>query len=245
MRNLVTLMNDWFSAFRRGGAPGRGAPTASGEYDAARARMVAEQLTGERRGISNAAILAAMAKVPRHEFVPVRLRGEAYEDHPVPIGHGQTVSQPYIVAFMTQQLDPKPSERILEIGTGSGYQTAILAELAGEIFTIEMIRDLAERAGAALRRLGYANVRQRCGDGARGWPDAAPFDAVIGTCAPDHVPQPLVDQLAEGGRMVIPVGASGRQQVCVLRKHGSRIENHAILPVQFVPMVGSVSAARD
>ena len=138
-----------------------------------------------------------MGKVPRHEFVPERVRSQAYEDGPLPIGHGQTISQPYIVAFMTEQLDPKPTDRVLEIGTGSGYQAAVLAELVEEVYTIEIVEPLAQRAEADLKRLGYTNVNVRAGDGYKGWPEAAPFDAIIVTCAPEKVPQPLVEQLKD------------------------------------------------
>lgn len=179
-----------------------------------------------------------MDKVPRHEFVPPDLRAQAYADHPLPIGYEQTISQPFIVAFMTEKLEPKRTDKVLEIGTGSGYQAAVLAELVGEVFTIEIVEPLARRAEADLKRLGYTNVMVRAGDGYRGWPEAAPFDAVIVTCAPEQLPQPLVDQLKEGGRMIIPVGAIGNQQLYVLRKQGPKVEKCSVLPVRFVPMTG-------
>src|SRR5437773_8820577 len=210
------------------------ARAADDPFTLARRRMVAEQLAGPGRDITNARVLAVMGKVPRHEFVPERLRSEAYEDHPLPIGEGQTISQPYIVAFMTEQLALKPGERVLEIGTGSGYQAAVLAELRARVYTIEIIEELAKRAGANLQRLGYTNVQVRAGDGYKGWPEAAPFDAIIVTCAPDDVPQPLVDQLKDGGRMVIPVGSAGIQELILLRKHGGKLERRAVLPVRFV-----------
>src|SRR5437879_7112780 len=150
------------------------------------------------RGIREASVLAAMAKVPREEFVPADSRTASYEDGPLPIGYGQTISQPYIVAFMTEQLRPKPSDRLLEVGTGSGYQAAILAELVADVYTIEIIEPLAKTAEATLQRLGYKNVFVKVGDGYKGWPEHAPFDAITVTCAPDHVPQPLIDQLKEG-----------------------------------------------
>jgi protein-L-isoaspartate(D-aspartate) O-methyltransferase len=179
-----------------------------------------------------------MASVPRHEFVPASQRSLAYEDGPLPIGHGQTISQPYIVAFMTEALEPKPTDRVLEIGTGSGYQAAVLAGLVAEVFTIEIVAPLALRAKADLKRLGYPNVRVRIGDGYLGWPEAAPFDAVIVTCAPDQVPQALVDQLKMGGRMIVPVGPTGGvQELYLLRKHAKGLETQAVLPVRFVPMV--------
>ncbi len=204
----------------------------------ARKRMVTEQLAAPARGIRDARVLAARAKVPRHEFVPEAERRDAYGDHPLPIGHGQTISQPYIVAFMTEQLAPKPTDKVLEVGTGSGYQAAILAELGAEVYTIEIVEPLAARAEADLRRLGYLNVKTRQGDGYQGWPEAAPFDAIIVTCAPDHVPAPLETQLKEGGRMIIPVGSFGEQQLILLRKQDGRLQRQAVLPVRFVPMTG-------
>ncbi len=212
------------------------APSAAAELDDARQRMVAEQLLP--RGIAHAGVLAAMRAVPRHEFIPAGLRDEAYDDHPVPIGHGQTISQPYIVAFMTEQLAPQPGDRVLEIGTGSGYQAAILARLVKEVFTIEIVAPLAGRATADLARLGYKNIHVRAGDGYLGWPEAAPFDAIIVTCAPDHVPEPLVAQLREGGRMIIPVGGRRSQELILLEKRGGKLEQRAVLPVRFVPMTG-------
>ena len=201
-----------------------------------RQAMVGTQIA--TREVRDARVLAAMRAVPRHEFVPAELRAQAYEDRPLPIGHGQTISQPYIVAFMTEQLALQPTHRVLEIGTGSGYQAAVLAKLVAEVFTIEIVEPLAQRAAADLARLGFKNVRVRAGDGYQGWPDAAPFDAIIVTCAPDHVPEPLVRQLKEGGRMVIPVGEFGAQQLCVLEKRGGKVEQRAVLPVMFVPMTG-------
>ena len=219
-------------------------PPANPEYAAARQRMVDQQLIADWRGISNPQVLRAMATVPRHEFVPPAIRQSAYEDRPLPIGHGQTISQPYIVAFMTEQLAPQASDRVLEIGTGSGYQAAILAGLVREVYSIEIVEPLAKRATADLARLGYHNVRVRHGDGYQGWPEAAPFDSIIVTCAPDHVPQPLVDQLREGGRMIIPVGDFGNQNLFLLRKQGGRLERERILPVRFVPMTGAAETRR-
>ncbi len=215
--------------------------TPAGEEDhfvAGRRRMVKEQLSRSGYGITNARVLAAMGRVPRHEFVPAELRYRAYDDGPLPIGYGQTISQPYIVAFMTEQLNFQPTDRVLEIGTGSGYQAAVLAQHVAEIYTIEIIEPLAQRAGADLKRLGYANIHVRAGDGCQGWPEAAPFDAIIVTCAPEQVPQPLVEQLRDGGRMIIPVGPIGDQELVLLRKHGELLEEHAVLPVRFVPMTG-------
>ncbi|HUT55998.1 MAG TPA: protein-L-isoaspartate(D-aspartate) O-methyltransferase [bacterium] len=204
-------------------------------YQQRRAAMVTEQIAA--RGITDPAVLAAMNKVPRHEFVPADMKPLAYTDQPLPIGNGQTISQPYIVAFMTQALELKPGDKVLEIGTGSGYQAAVLAETAGQVYSIEIIRELSERARETLDRLGYARVITRCGDGYKGWPEHAPFDAVIVTAAPDHVPQPLVDQLAVGGRMVIPVG-DHYQELLRITKTRDGIKKEKLLPVRFVPMTG-------
>jgi protein-L-isoaspartate(D-aspartate) O-methyltransferase len=205
----------------------------------ARQRMVDEQLATPGRGIADRRVLAAMAKVPRHEFVPENLRHLAYTDGPLSIGYGQTISQPYIVAFMTEILKPQAGDRVLEIGTGSGYQAAVLAELVAEVYTIEIVEALARRAETDLRRLGYANIRVRAGDGYQGWPEKAPFDAVIVTCAPEAVPQALTDQLKDGGRMIIPVGGGGEvQELVLLEKQGGRLHRRAVLPVRFVPMTG-------
>jgi len=202
----------------------------------ARLRMVREQIVA--RGIADPRVLEVMARVPRHEFVPAARRTEAYEDWPLPIGYGQTISQPYIVAFMTAALNPRPGDRVLEIGTGSGYQAAVLADLVAEVYTVEIVEPLAKRAEADLKRLGYANVKVRAGDGYLGWPEAAPFDAIIVTCAPEDVPPALVDQLREGGRMIIPVGTQwGAQELYLLRKTATGMKRQGVLPVRFVPMV--------
>jgi protein-L-isoaspartate(D-aspartate) O-methyltransferase len=224
-----------------GANPPSGAVAAESDearFSTDRARMVAEQIAGPGRGITNRAVLDAMLKVPRHELVPERLRREAYDDHPLPIGHGQTISQPYIVGFMTEVLEPRATDRVLEIGTGSGYQAAVLAEIVAEVYTIEIVEPLAKQAQTDLKRLGYKNVHVRAGDGYRGWPEAAPFDAIIVTCAPERVPQPLVQQLKDGGRMIIPVGPSFDQNLYLLEKKGTNILQRAVLPVRFVPMTG-------
>jgi len=213
---------------------GQTAPPVS-EFAAQRQRMVERQM--KDRGIKDERVLAAMGKVPREAFVPPESRAASYEDGPLPIGHGQTISQPYIVAFMTEQLRLKPSDRVLEIGTGSGYQAAILAELVAEVYTIEIVGALAKDAEATLQRLGCKNVYVKIGDGYKGWPEAAPFDAIIVTCAPDKVPQPLVDQLKDGGRMVIPVGERFAQQLYLLEKKNGQIKESVTLPVRFVPML--------
>ncbi|PYJ16272.1 MAG: protein-L-isoaspartate(D-aspartate) O-methyltransferase [Verrucomicrobia bacterium] len=214
-------------------------PTAASDFAAQRQRMVTEQL--KARGISDERVLNAMNKVPREEFVPPDSRAGSYEDGPLPIGYGQTISQPYIVAFMTEQLRLKPSDRVLEIGTGSGYQAAILAELMSQVYSIEIVEPLAKNAEATLQRLGYENVHVKIGDGYKGWPEAAPFDAIIVTCAPDRVPQPLVDQLKDGGRMVIPVGDRIAQELYLLEKKNGQLKQSATLPVRFVPMAREAS----
>jgi len=205
------------------------------DFAAQRQRMVDQQLKG--RGIQDKRVLAAMAKVPREEFIPVDARADAYEDGPLPIGYDQTISQPYIVAFMTEQLRPKSSDRVLEIGSGSGYQAAVLAELVADVYTIDIIEPLAKTAEATLQRLGYKNVHIKVGDGYKGWLEEAPFDAIIVTCAPEKVPQPLVDQLKDGGRMVIPVGERFAQQLYLLEKKNGQLKESATLPVRFVPML--------
>ena len=205
------------------------------EYAALRERMVETQIA--RRGVLDSALLLAMRTVPRHRLVPDKDRPYAYSDEPLPIGEGQTISQPYIVAYMTEALELKPTDRVLEIGTGSGYQAAVLAEIVDSVFTIEIIKPLAEGAQSTLLELGYTNVFVRCGDGYRGWPEHAPFDGIIVTAAPDHVPQPLVEQLAVGGRLVIPVG-SYTQELLVIRKTTEGVVTDTTLPVRFVPMTG-------
>jgi len=198
--------------------------------------MVKGQLMS--RGVHDKRVLAAMSKVPREEFVPHDSRAESYSDGPLPIGYDQTISQPYIVALMTEQLRLQPHNRVLEIGTGSGYQAAVLAELVAEVYSIEIVAPLAHTAEATLQRLGYKNVHVKVGDGYKGWPENAPFDAITVTCAPDHVPQPLIDQLKEGGRMIIPVGSFGDQELYLLEKKNGELQRRAVLPVRFVPMAG-------
>src|SRR6266480_80132 len=214
-------------------------PSVPSDFAAERQRMVQEQLVP--RGIKDKRVLAAMAKVPREEFVPLESRAASYEDGPLPIGYDQTISQPYIVAFMTEQLRLSPKDRVLEIGTGSGYQAAILAELAGEVYTIEIVAPLAQSAEAAIQRLGYKNVHVKVGDGYKGWPEYAPFDAIIVTCAPDKVPQLLTDQLKESGRMIIPVGDRFAQQLYLLEKKNGQLKESVTLPVRFVPMSGEAT----
>jgi protein-L-isoaspartate(D-aspartate) O-methyltransferase len=201
-----------------------------------RKEMVTRQI--QARGVDDPDVLKAMSVVPRHLFVPIKYQKNAYGDYPLPIGKGQTISQPYIVAFMTAALNVDPKDRILEIGTGSGYQAAVLAELGCEVYSIEIIGSLGERAKKILSRLGYGNVHLRIGDGHKGWPEKAPFDAIIVTCAPEKIPKPLVQQLKEEGHMIIPVGESGGIQHLVLAvKKGDRLVSRSVLPVRFVPMV--------
>ncbi|HEY7000911.1 MAG TPA: protein-L-isoaspartate(D-aspartate) O-methyltransferase [Candidatus Udaeobacter sp.] len=216
---------------------GQNAPPASDLTDQ-RQQMVQQQLV--TRGINDPRVLAAMSKVAREEFVPIGSRSASYEDGPLPIGYGQTISQPYIVAFMTQQLRPKSGDRILEVGTGSGYQAAILAELVSDVYSIEIVEPLAKNAETTLQRLGYKNVHLRVGDGYKGWPEEGPFDAIIVTCAPDKVPQSLVDQLKDEGRMVIPVGDRFAQQLYLLEKKDGQLKQSATLPVRFVPMTNEM-----
>jgi protein-L-isoaspartate(D-aspartate) O-methyltransferase len=208
-------------------------------YAVRRRRMVNEQLAG--RDIIDRRVLEAMEKIPRHLFVPPEYRDQAYEDYPLPIVEGQTISQPYIVALMTQCLGLKGGEKVLEIGTGSGYQAAVLAEIGTRVFSIDIKERLAAQAAETLQALGYAGVRVRCGDGYRGWPEEAPFDAVIVTCASPEVPPALVGQLAEGGRLIIPLGSASRFQVLtLLTKRGGELQKKAISDVRFVPMTGEV-----
>jgi protein-L-isoaspartate(D-aspartate) O-methyltransferase len=203
--------------------------------------MVRTQI--ENRGIHDPRVLAAMREVPRHEFVPDDARDSAYDDRPLGIGYGQTISQPYIVAFMTEKLAPKANDRVLEIGTGSGYQAAILSKLVANVFSVEIVPELAASAASTLKRLGFTNVKTKAGDGYQGWAEHAPFDAIIVTCAPDHVPGPLVHQLKEGGRLIVPVGDIGEQSLYLLEKRDGKIERKAILPVRFVPMTGKAQSA--
>jgi protein-L-isoaspartate(D-aspartate) O-methyltransferase len=211
------------------------------DYATLRNRMVATQL--ERRGIHDARVLAAMRAVPRHEFVPDDVKAHAYDDGALPIGHRQTISQPYIVAIMTELAAVGPGAKVLEVGTGSAYQAAILADLAKDVYSIEIVAPLARRAEETLRRLGYGRVHLRIGDGYRGWPEAAPFDAIIVTAAPGKVPPPLLEQLAPGGRLVIPVG-DDYQMLEVHRRTETGVTVERKLPVRFVPMTGEAETAK-
>jgi len=216
----------------RAGAHGEG-----DDYARARGEMVERQIVA--RGVRDAQTLAAMRAVPRHLFVPPNLVRQAYDDHPLAIGHGQTISQPYIVAFMTEALGLEGGEKVLEIGTGSGYQAAVLSRIARRVFTIEIVAPLAREAGERLRELGYENVEVRAGDGYRGWPEAAPFDAIMVTAAAPRVPEPLREQLRDGGRLVLPVGDDW-QELVVITRRGDSFEEKKVLPVRFVPMTGAV-----
>jgi protein-L-isoaspartate(D-aspartate) O-methyltransferase len=205
------------------------------DFKTLRWQMVESQIRG--RGVREERVLSALTKVERHRFVPPEYRSDAYADHPLPIGQGQTISQPYIVALMTALLELKGMEKVLEVGTGSGYQAAILAELAKEVYTVEIVPALAESARIRLLDLGYRNIRVKAGDGYQGWPEVAPFDGIMVTAAPNQVPEPLLRQLKEGGRMVIPVGTSF-QKLKKIVKRGGKIEITDVLPVRFVPMTG-------
>jgi protein-L-isoaspartate(D-aspartate) O-methyltransferase len=224
-----------------------GAPVAAAEdgFERERTRMQREidadlhataRDTG--RDALSPAVRRAMQRVPRHRFVPAELQAMAYANHPLPIGAGQTISQPFIVALMTELLDLKPGDRVLEVGTGSGYQAAVLAECAAQVYSIEIVRPLGERAAALLNELGYRNIEVRIGDGYRGWSEAAPFDAIMVTAAPDHVPQPLIEQLKPGGRLVVPVGpqSSGQELLVIVKSADGRTVSRRALPVRFVPL---------
>jgi protein-L-isoaspartate(D-aspartate) O-methyltransferase len=206
-----------------------------GDFKAMRVKMVETQI--KARGVKDPRVLSALLKVERHRFVPEKYLNSAYSDQPLPIGEGQTISQPYIVALMTELLELKGNEKVLEIGTGSGYQAAILAELAKEVYTIEIIEPLASQARERLSALGYPNVKVKAGDGYLGWPEAAPFDAIIVTAAPDHIPKPLIEQLKEGGRMVVPVGTYTQELKKIVKRSG-KMEAIDVIPVLFVPMTG-------
>lgn len=202
---------------------------------AERDQMVREQIIG--RGITNPDIIRALQVVPRHKFVPEAEAGQAYEDHPLPIGFGQTISQPYIVAFMTEVLRPQSHHRVLEIGMGSGYQAAVLSQIVDKVFTIEIVEPLAQQASKVLESLGITNVFSRSGDGYQGWPEEAPFDAIILAAAPDHIPLPLLDQVRIGGRLVVPLGTT-QQQLLLMTRNSEGWQKDELLSVSFVPMTG-------
>jgi protein-L-isoaspartate(D-aspartate) O-methyltransferase len=205
-------------------------------------KMVDEEIVAA--GVKNERVVQAMRQTPRHEFVPANQRQFAYYDMALPIGDGQTISPPFIVAYMTQEIDPEPGDRVLEIGTGSGYQAAVLSPLVKEVYTIEIVEPLGRRAELTLRRLEYENVFVRVGDGYQGWPEAAPFDKIIVTCSPEKVPQPLVDQLRDGGLMIVPVGERYQQNLFLFRKQGDELKAEALRPTLFVPMTGQAEEQR-
>ena len=237
-------MRQFFSWLALAAAEPGGAAGAdrSDPFRAAREALVRTQVAAA--GVTDPAVLAALRRVPRHLFVPERLVAQAYADHPLPIGHGQTISQPSLVGLMTQLLALSPDARVLEVGTGSGYQAAVLAEIVREVYSVEIIAPLAREAAARLAALGYTRVAVQAGDGYAGWPEAAPFDAIIVTCAPDRVPPPLRAQLKTGGRLCIPVGPAGGEQELRLLEKGAdgALVLRAVLPVRFVPMTGRVTA---
>jgi len=207
----------------------------SDSFEKKRDRMVLEQI--ELRGVNDRAVLKAMRKVPRHKFVPDIYMEYAYNDYPLPIGEEQTISQPYIVAYMTAALKLEPNDKVLEIGTGSGYQAAVLAEICDSVYTIEIFESLGNKALKLLNSLHYDNIKVKIGDGYKGWPEFSPFDVIIVTCSPSEIPQPLIDQLKEGGRMIIPVGLKNNQNLILLKKKDGKIKQHSVLPVRFVPMI--------
>jgi len=226
---------NWHPAVQKG--PPETSVSQTSDFGRLRERMVREQLQG--RDITDARVLAAMLKVPRHEFVPSEFKESSYSDNALPLKLGQTISQPYIVAYMTQALELSGAERVLEIGTGSGYQAAVLAEIVPEVYSVEILPELSEYAETVLTRLGYRNIHIRTGDGYMGWPEQAPFDRIIVTAAPETVPQPLMDQLKVGGRMIVPVGVF-EQDLVIYEKQKSGVTSRSTIPVRFVPMTGKI-----
>lgn len=210
--------------------------------EAARHRMVETAVIGA--GVKDRRVIQSMRETPRHEFVRSNLRARAYQDSALPIGEKQTISSPFIVAYMTESLDPQPSDKVLEIGTGSGYQAAVLSPLVKEVYTIEIVESLGRRAARTLKRLGYKNVYAKVGDGFKGWPQHAPFDKIIVTCSPERIPVPLIEQLKEGGLMVIPVGERYQQTLYLMRKKDGKLQSEALRPTLFVPMTGTAESNR-
>ena len=222
--------------------PTQAAPPTADRFDEARERMVRDDIAGG--GVTDPRVLESMRFVPRHEFVAASQRPYAYFDMALPIGAAQTISGPFVVAYMTEKLEPQPTDRVLEIGTGSGYQAAVLSPLVGTVYSIEISRMLGEKAARTLARLGYRNVVTKVGDGFQGWAEHAPFDKIIVTCSPENIPQPLVDQLAEGGRMIIPVGERYEQTLVLLSKRNGVMERESLVPSLFVPMTGAAEQGR-
>jgi protein-L-isoaspartate(D-aspartate) O-methyltransferase len=222
--------------------PKSAAPAADDPTAPARRRMVQRHLV--ERGIKNPRVLDAFRTVPRHKFLPPKTSRQAYDDESIPIGEGQTITPPFDVAFMTEALDPKPTDKVYEVGTGSGYQSAILSRLVKEVYSVEIHRPLGERAAQVHKELGYTNIHTKVGDGYEGWPDAAPFDAIIVTCAPQRIPKPLVDQLKEGGRLVIPLGDRFNQIVHLIVKKDGKLIDTELKPTLFVPMTGKALSER-
>ena len=217
-------------------------PSGQNDFQKLRAKMVKSQIMS--RGVKDKEVIGAMMTVPRHEFVPDKYFNQAYYDGPLPIGYNQTISQPYIVAIMTELLEVGKGDKVLEIGTGSGYQAAVLAEIVDSVFSIEIVCELQEKADSTLRILGYENIVTKCGDGYIGWPEYADFDGIIVTAAPEKVPQPLLDQLKDGGRLVIPVG-DDLQYLEIYTRNGESFERERHIPVRFVPMTGKAEEDKD
>jgi protein-L-isoaspartate(D-aspartate) O-methyltransferase len=222
--------------------PALAAPKPGTDFELARAFMVEHEIAAA--GVKNSRVLDSLRTTPRHEFMPIAERANAYLDMALPIGDGQTISPPFIVAYMTEQLDPKPTDVVLEIGTGSGYQAAILSPLVKEVYSIEIVKRLGDQASRTLKRLGYKNIHTRVGDGFQGWAEAAPFDKIIVTCSPEEVPHALVDQLREGGRMIVPVGQRYQQTLYLFEKQEGKLKSIALLPTLFVPMTGKAEDTR-
>jgi protein-L-isoaspartate(D-aspartate) O-methyltransferase len=238
MAGMALVLGFWGSVWSQDGGKGQEAAKAddSDPTAAARNRMVQRHLV--ERGIKNPRVLEAFRTVPRHKFLPEKTRRQAYDDESIPIGEGQTITPPYDVAFMTEVLDPKPTDKVYEVGTGSGYQSSILSRLVKEVYSVEIKPVLGERAAAVHKELGYTNIHTRVGDGYEGWPEAAPFDAIIVTCAPHRIPKPLIAQLKEGGRMIIPLGSRFNQTVHLIIKKNGELVDKELKPTLFVPMTG-------
>jgi protein-L-isoaspartate(D-aspartate) O-methyltransferase len=234
--SLLLLPLTWAQDQKSAKSGGSGATSTEDPTAPARKRMVQRHLV--ERGIKNPRVLDAFRTVPRHRFLPPKTQRQAYDDESIPIGEGQTITPPFDVAFMTEVLDPKPTDRVFEVGTGSGYQSAILSQLVKDVYSVEIKAPLGQRAAQVHKDLGYTNIHTRIGDGYEGWPEAAPFDAIIVTCAPQKIPQPLIDQLKDGGRMVIPLGTRFDQRVYLVEKHDGKLTRRELKPTLFVPMTG-------